>query len=260
MNELRKPSLISPLCRIGNKYYDRHHIIPYIPNHKCYVELFVGSGSIFFNKKKAESNILNDLDKSIIEYFRMLKVVSNDWTKYPELDTLLKKKKYWNEIPLTVEYKLVHEIIKFGYGFGSKPVIKESAIYRERKPLIKLKKYLLKWQDNLQDVILEEEDYADIIKKYDSIDTFFFLDPPYENTDKSFKYAQDKDFSFTRLLDEVKKINGKFLMTINDSPFIENLFKDFNIMKIMAINKFRNGRKGKDRKELLISNYELQMN
>ena len=67
------------------------------------------------------------------------------------------------------------------------------------------------------------------IYKYNNAETFFFLDQPYENTNKDFGYAEDADFDFERLATLLRLIKGKFLMTINDSPDIRRLFKGFNI-------------------------------
>ncbi len=93
-----------------------------------------------------------------------------------------------------------------------------------------------------------------MIHKYDSPTTFFFLDPPYENTDKSFEYA-DNDFDFERLRDICNTIKGTFMLTLNDSPYIRKLFKDYVIKKINVIQNFQSN--NPIRKELIIMNYTL---
>ena len=181
---MREPSLMPPFCRQGNKYIHRKKIIPLIPPHDRYVELFAGSGAIFYNKEKATENILNDLDKGVVKRFNMIK------TATPDMD-------------------------------------------------------------------------GKIIKKYDDAHTFFFLDPPYENTDKDFQYAEDVGFDFERLADELRGIKGKFLMTINDSPTIRRLFKDFTSQAWGVPTgwgtKGNKGRKHVIRRELLISNYRQRI-
>jgi site-specific DNA-adenine methylase len=39
----------------------------------------------------------------------------------------------------------------------------------------------------------------------------FFLDPPYENTNKDFGYAEETDFDFERLATLLRLIKGKTL-------------------------------------------------
>ena len=44
-----------------------------IPKHRNYVEPFLGSGAIFFNKKPAYLEILNDMDGDVVNFFRVLR-------------------------------------------------------------------------------------------------------------------------------------------------------------------------------------------
>ena len=60
------------LCRLGNKGKIAHKIITEFPKHTCYVEPFFGAGGIFFNKPKAEYNIVNDLDSDVFNLFQVI--------------------------------------------------------------------------------------------------------------------------------------------------------------------------------------------
>jgi len=84
-----------PYCRIGNKWQILKYIIPLIPDHNIYVELFTGSGAVFFNKSKVDVNVLNDLDPDIIDRLKMLSHASVDLKDYRSgLDTLPKIKHF----------------------------------------------------------------------------------------------------------------------------------------------------------------------
>ena len=80
-------------------------------------------------------------------------------------------------------------------------------------------------------------------------------------------YAEHKDFDFERLVNELSRIKGKFLMTINDSPRIRKMFSKFYIKPFVADTNLRNiyytknGQKTShpyQRKELFIANYPLK--
>ena len=261
---MREPSLMPPFCRQGNKYIHRKKIIPLIPPHDRYVELFAGSGAIFYNKEKATENILNDLDKGVVKRFNMIKTATPDMDKYNQtLDTIPKVKTFFDKIPRSKTDKLMHEIIQTCFGFSGKPVVASKGIYKPSNPFTKINRSLCKWKTALADTTIENKDYGKIIKKYDDAHTFFFLDPPYENTDKDFQYAEDVGFDFERLADELRGIKGKFLMTINDSPTIRRLFKDFTIQAWGVPTgwgtKGNKGRKHVIRRELLISNYRQRI-
>jgi len=57
----------------GGKSKLKKRIIAEIPPHKTYVEPFVGGGSVFFAKPLAEKNVINDLDKNLINFYKDLK-------------------------------------------------------------------------------------------------------------------------------------------------------------------------------------------
>ena len=52
--------------RVGGKSKLKKKIISIMPQHKVYVEPFIGGGSVFFAKEPAELNIINDKDKDIV--------------------------------------------------------------------------------------------------------------------------------------------------------------------------------------------------
>ena len=259
-DKMESEDLKPPFCRQGNKYTLRNRIIPLFPPHKTYVEPFAGSSAIFFNKPKAEKNVLNDLDKDTIKRYRLLKRVTKDRSKYrQDLNSLKAIRHFFDNHSDSDTDQLFFEKIKACHGFSGLPAKKSTGVYKNYNPL-KMLDLIDEYQDKLKGVILTNEDYAKVVKKYDSPSTLFFLDPPYEESDKSLGYAEDKGFDFERLNDTLKGIKGHFLMTINDSPRVRKLFSDF-VQKPVDVKtswgNMKQSLKGKVRKELFISNYTL---
>lgn len=253
-------TLPPPFCRQGNKYPIRDLIIPLIPPHKRYVELFAGSGAIFYNKEKAEQNILNDLDKKTIANFRLIQNAPLDPAKYAHQPKSLTAVKYFfDHHGDSIADKLIAERIRACSGFSQRPVTESKQIYHA-KNVDKVLKYLGEYKDKLRGVKYENKDYEAVVKKYDNADTFFFIDPPYENSDKKLGYAQSSEFDFERLKDVLSKIKGKFLMTINDSKRIRDLYKEFHIKPIKVPNPYSHRKNSKQkafRPELIITNYSI---
>ena len=84
-------------------------------------------------------------------------------------------------------------------------------------------------------------DYIDIINQYDSVKTFFYLDPPYFG--KEDWYGNKKnDFDFhDNLFNALKKINGRFVLSYEDNKVIRNIWKGHEIIKYSGENQiFRN--------------------
>lgn len=249
-------------CRLGAKHRFIKDICELIPSHKIYVEAFLGGGSVFWAKDKAEKNILNDLDKNVIDYHKLLKNVDLSKKYTIPFTTNEEATKYAWEKHTNKKDQFIASLFKSCGTFGGKQ-IKGSKIYIEKVKKKDLKKELNnkiqtenieKYKNKLKNVTLLNQDYKKVIRKYDSPKTFFFLDPPYEKSEKLYK---DGSLNFEELRDILKTIKGKFMLTLNDSPYIKKLFNNYKIKTIMLGSVGGMGI-GKPRKELIIMNYNIE--
>jgi DNA adenine methylase len=253
-------SIKPPFCRQGNKFPIYPSIVDRIPPHTIYVEPFVGSGAVFFNKAPdAKTNVLNDLDKRTIERLRLLQSAPKDLSKYrTDLNTVAKIRAFYLDAGTTSPAdRLFYEKIVSCNGFSGKPVSGPKNIYKKANPH-KMLDLLPTYQEILKDVILTNVDYEECVSKYDGPGTFFFIDPPYENTvKKTYGYAEDADFDFERLAKVLAKIKGRFLMTINNSAKIRKIFSRFHQSPIKVYTRWGHTSGHRNRKELFVSNYRL---
>ena len=65
-----------PIPRMGGKSRLRKTILERIPEHTCYVEPFFGAGWVYFGKAPSKVEVINDIDKELINMFRMIKYLS----------------------------------------------------------------------------------------------------------------------------------------------------------------------------------------
>ena len=243
----------APFCRQGNKKSILEDIKKLVPIHKIYCEPFTGSGIVFFNLPKAELSILNDLDKDVYERLKLLQKAPLQLTKYKsDLNTSEKIKDFYNNHNKTIPDLILYHKIKACNGFSGLPVNNTKSIYYFYNPA-SIFKNLEYYKTMLKNVKITNEDYIKIIKKFDSTETFFFIDPPYEKTSKDL-YSENNVIDYNELFFLLQNLKGKFLLTINDSLNIRKIFKNFIIKKI-TVKSFWQGKK--DRKELLIMNYYL---
>jgi len=120
--------------------------------------------------------------------------------------------------------------------------------------LLRIEEELSAVHRRLARVYIENMHYADLIRRFDGPETFFYVAPPYYGLEDY--YGKDifhrEDFGILR--DLLTTINGKFIMSINDTPEIRELFKGFNVST--AATNYKSIGKIKRVSELLITNYE----
>ena len=62
-------SLKTPISYYGGKQQLLPKILPIIPPHKIYSEAFFGGGAVFFAKEPSEIEIINDVNKQVINFY-----------------------------------------------------------------------------------------------------------------------------------------------------------------------------------------------
>ena len=86
------------LRRLGNKQAIAQDIIKYFPEHKAYIEPFFGAGGMFFNKRKAKYNMVNDLDSDVFNLYQVLKNNKDELIKeFKMMPIHADLLKYWKE-------------------------------------------------------------------------------------------------------------------------------------------------------------------
>lgn len=216
---------IKPLKpRNGGKWYCHKKVIAHFPvGYTLYAEPFVGGGSIYFNTPHCETEVINDLDSTLINAYRCCKEEAFyiEAKTYTEEDYNQVKK----EQPVTDRDKIIREMklarLSF-FGIGNFTDHKKRNIVNEQ-----VNKKFIQQHKRLQHTTICNKDYKEIITTYDSPSTFFYLDPPYENSNKTVQEYTDIDLE--KLRDVVCTIKGKFLLSLNDSERTRELFKDFHI-------------------------------
>ena len=101
----------------------------------------------------------------------------------------------------------------------------------------------------LANLCIENLDYADFIRRYDSPTTLFYLDPPYVDCEKYYDKALFERQDHARLAEQLCTIKGRFILSINDTPEIRELYKTCTINQVAT--KYSAG-KYKETTELII--------
>lgn len=247
-----------PIARMGGKSRLRNEIIKRIPEHICYVEPFLGAGWVYFGKEPSKVEVINDVDKELINMFKMIKYHA------PEIERQLEYEFSGRDIfeeykHCTVEYLTeIQRAVRFLYlisqSFASRAETYGYGTNTRPSPQIFYKGVLGEIKERLRNTYVENKSFEDIIQRYDRSYTFFFCDPPYyETTGYGNIFGKAEHLL---LKDTLSNIKGKFLVTINDHPQVREWYKDFNIEEVKV--RYSVAKEQKARKEygeLIITNY-----
>lgn len=84
-------------------------------------------------------------------------------------------------------------------------------------------------------MVIENIDFEHLVKTYDKESTLFYADPPYYNAEKYYPDRFNPD-DHIRLLNTLRNVKGKFILSYNDCSQIRNLYKEFNIKRVERQN------------------------
>ena len=247
------------LNRFGNKRAIAQNIIKHFPKHKTYIEPFFGAGGIFFNKPKAEYNLLNDLDSEIFNLYRVLRLRPQKFKKelnlIPITEDLLK---YWNNKfwegnkPKDCLLRAVRFIFLSNFTFmGDKHTLRAESAQGFKKIILNRIEPTLEF---LGDTIILKKDYKKFLKSIsvkNAKECFIYCDPLYIGT-KMYNNNKWEVTDFTELLDFLIAFGIRFAVSEfdNEEVIIEAKKRCLNIIKIGERKNLKNRRN-----EVLITNY-----
>jgi DNA adenine methylase len=247
----------------GGKSKLYKQIEPQIPEHDCYCEPFAGAAWVLFRKDPAlsRSEVINDINGDLVSFFRVVKYHLKALVE--ELEWILSSRsEFQKQKDLDPQHLTdVQRSARFFYllkaGFGGrivKPTYGYATTKRPMFNLARLQDDLLQAHWRLADVFIENLPFADVIARYDRPRTFFYIDPPYDGCEDHYGKGifAHEDFAF--LANQLHTIQGRFLLSINDTKQVRDIFKDFNTTS--TTTTYTTGKVNKTGcKELFIRNY-----
>jgi len=231
-----------------------------------YVEPFCGGASVFFGiDMEGKKAVISDLNDDVIEAYKGVRDMKNyayaALPEYTKLMTVEEMTKFIENAPCYGFEKYVAVSLKQHYTFQcmGKGKLYDLKVRRSKTHFKRMNEETMsKYQAKLKNAKIINAEYRYVIDKYDAEDTLFYLDPPYERKSSSKFYKYD-DMDYEELVTILKNIKGKFILSLNSSPRIHELFKDFNIDNVKTKNNMidRLGKGKGQREEVIITNYKL---
>ncbi len=214
----------------GGKRWLVKELVPLIPDHKMYVELFCGGGALLCAKKPSAAEVVNDKNSELVNLYRIVKWHLDELMR--ELDWCLNSREEfagWKEQRgLTDIQRAARWLLRMKNGFGGsadhfgRARMGGGAAFSSKAGKLAV---LRAMNSRLDKVVIENLDWKECIGLYDSKQAVFFCDPPYTTGQAHYGAWTIDDLAAFREqgLDQMK---GTWVLTIDDTPANRGLFRD----------------------------------
>ena len=231
-----KENHLKPLIKWSGGKSDEITIFSkYFPSsYDCFIEPFVGGGSVFFylNPPKA---VISDVHSELIDFYSnvgignmnliydFMKNHPNDENTYYDVrdnmivnTSLDRANRFYYQRKTCFRGMLrYNKDGKFNIPFGKYKQIN----YEELKNI--------KYQELLNRTTILNKDFEYIFENYNDENSFVFLDPPYDSEFIDYGYCKFGKDEQIKLANLFKQTKNKCLMIIGKTDFIVGLYNDF---------------------------------
>lgn len=258
----------TPISYYGGKQKLVKTILPLIPAHTLYCEPFCGGAAIFFSKEPSAVEVINDTNRELINFYW---IVQQD---FPSLEKLVRStlhsRSLFNDAKVVYDNPHMFDPIKRAWAVWVLSVMGFASLlngpfgYDKKsgtttgKISSKREKFTEGLAVRLQNVQIECTDALRIIRSRDTKESFFYVDPPYFNSDCGHYDGYSKE-DFENLLKTLSQIDGKFLLSSYPSDILKSFAKKHGWQtrqieqKVSVRNPHSKGSKTKT--EMLTSNF-----
>jgi len=244
----------------GGKFRLSPKLIAIFPPHRIYTEVFGGGASVLMQKPRCYSELYNDLDREVVNVFRVLQ----NRVKARHLEEILRVTPFSRE-----EFDLSYRpgatdverarrtIIRSFMGFGSDSIFRLKATRAGFNTRISstmstaatdwksYPNYIATFVDRLQGVAIENRNALEILPKVDRADALHYVDPPYPMSTRRIangstpehRYRWEMNDDDHRALARVlKDLVGMVIISSYPSEFYDELFAGWKKMSWTAGN------------------------
>lgn len=226
----------------GGKFRLAPWVMEFFPDHRIYVEPFGGAAGVMIQKLRAYSEVYNDLDGDLVNFFR---VVQNAVLRNRLIEQLVMTPYAREEFEIAwqpAEDSLERArrlIIRAQMGFGSAGATKGTTGFRidTKREYETAQHVWAQYPSNMAalglrmaGVMIENRPAIDVILAHDTPDTLFYVDPPYVHdtrcrvsmgSDRGYRHEMTND-DHVALLDALNTVQGMVVLSGYPHPLYDD--------------------------------------
>lgn len=223
-----------PLTYYGGKQKLISTLLPLFPKHNLYCEPFFGGGALFFAKEPSPIEVINDVNSDLINFYKVAKKSFKELSG--EIALTLNSRDSHQSAKIILNYPKLFTDVKRAWAiwsianqsYASKldgPWNYDKSTNTTSKRLHNKRiAFTKEYAKRLEQTQIECSDALYVIQSRDTNESFFFCDPPYFNSHCGHYKGYTKE-DFIKLLDSLKSIKGKFLLTAYPSDILKKYVK-----------------------------------
>ena len=231
--EVNRPAL----RYFGGKWSAAPWIISQFPPHTTYVEPFAGAASVLLRRSApAPIEILNDRARHIVTFFRVLRERPNELIELLEITPFAADEHEAAMAPTDDDVELARRFfVRAWSGFGGAPSVTARRGFRRcayrslAGEFTGAVENLYAVAARLRNVTIENRDWSEVVEKYDSPATLFYVDPPYlmrvrseGRHDKGYGENEIDYAEHVKLLEQLSRCRGQIVLSGYADPLYED--------------------------------------
>jgi len=228
--------MISLFPYYGGRFNQLKTIISILDKHKdrfdVIVDVFGGSGKVLLNipEEWKKIKVYNDIDNDLYITFKVLQDPRKRNILKEKLELAFPHKKIFDELKrsnpkrdIDIAFKTIY---LFTHSFSSM-----GTSFKRYYKKASIQKFKLNDFSFIQNWVIENEDFREIMKRYNKPRVFFYLDPPYYSGGKAYRYPFSlQDYKDLKTL--LDNHSGTYLLNLSmhDKEMIE-IFGEPNLIE-----------------------------
>jgi len=254
----------------GGKYSHLDFILPHLPEdarHFC--DVFGGSAAVLINRRPAEVETYNDLDSEVVNFFetlrnqgaKLIKAISLTPFSREELIKACRSEPNLSKLERARRFYVRARQTRTGLAQTSSEGRWAHCVLTSRAGMAGAVSRWLGAIDGLPEIVqrlqrvqIENAPALEVIERYDTPDTLFYLDPPYVHDSRgdSKAYAYEmRDSEHAELGASLHSIAGRAVISGYRTRLYDELFDDWH--RVDAPAKTCNSTKGRRQESLWLN-------
>lgn len=220
----------APFPYPGGKSRSIDKILPLLPHSKVYVEPFGGSAAVLLSKRPVRLEIFNDRYSGVVAFYRCMRDPKKYQLLFDKIDLTIHSredfvncKANWQATDDDVErafcwyYMVCYSFGSLGRNFGRTLAGQGRLSGKIRNQL----EHFDMIHARFKNIQVENQDWYDCLKDYDSHDTVFYIDPPYIDASAGvYKNEMSRD-EHRKLIETIFQLEGFCAVSGYSNPVYE---------------------------------------